>query len=145
MRLRTLRPRILQAPLDRPPLRHEDLELRPSAPGLVAGQRDHPGAAVADSIELGLVMLDAAVPGDDQPPLTGGLWNPDLIRSGRTGDRARRSLSAMHHTAWISGVGHIGSELHHDLGQAEHVRIKVETDRRRPMSWAHAAACSEFS
>ena len=117
-------PWLLEAAFDRPPLRHEDLELRPGAPCFVARERDHSGAAGADSVELGPVVLDAAVPRDDQLPLASSLRNPVLVDRGWASDGTRWPLPPMYDASRVSGIGHVGSQGHDHLGQAEHVASK---------------------
>jgi len=56
-----------------PPLAHEDLKLSKCVYSLIACQVDHAGAAGAHGLDLGTVVLDMAIPRDDQPPLARSL------------------------------------------------------------------------
>jgi hypothetical protein len=53
--------------LERPPLRHHDLELLPGVAGILPGEGDHFRLVIADSGYLGPMVLDPAVSGDDEP------------------------------------------------------------------------------
>ena len=55
-----------QKTCDAPPLAHEHLQLRERADGLLAGQVDHAGAARTNGFDLGPVVLDVAIPCDEQ-------------------------------------------------------------------------------
>src|SRR5215218_10772933 len=61
----------------------------------------------ADSVELGPVVLDAAVPSDDQPPLASSLRNPVLVDRGRASDGTRWPLPPMYDASRVSGIGHV--------------------------------------
>jgi hypothetical protein len=138
------RPRLLQATLDRSPLRHEDLELRPGAPGLVASKRDHPGPAGADSVELGPVVLDAAVPSDDQPPLTSSLRNPVLVTGGRAGDGTVAVAADVRRRPGLRDRSRRIARIRSPWPDRAHLH-RSKANRRRPLPWVHAAACREFS
>jgi hypothetical protein len=120
-------------------LTHHDFKLVPSCGSLLAGERDHPGATRTDGFDLSAVVLDAAVSGDDQPPVPSGLGYPYGVIGGGTLDRTGWSGTPVHDAPWVTRVGDFGSERRKDLGQTKDVCIEVEADDRRLRRPAHAA------
>ena len=124
--------------IDFSPTTHEDLKLSPDAAGVFAGEVNHFGAVSSDGVDLGKLVLDVAVPGDDEPTFSGHLGDPVWIFGSRHCDRARWTLALLDAGAGITWICEVGALSAEQLGQAEDVCVEVETDRRR-LSRGHAA------
>jgi len=132
------RSRFADESIDFSPTTHEDLELPPGAARILAGKVDHLGAVRSDGVDLGELLLDVAVPGDDEPTLSGHLGDPVWIFGSGHCDRTRWTLPLLDTGAGITWICEVGALSTEQLGQAENVCIEVETDRRR-LSRGHAA------
>ena len=114
--------------------------MRERPDGLITSQVDHARAARTDGFDLSPVILDVAVPCDDEPLLAGSLGDPHVVGSADICDRARCSYPApFDRTARIAWVGDVPSDLHKDLRQAEDVSVDVVADDGRLRRLAHAA------
>ncbi len=91
------------------------------------------------------MVLDAAVPRDDEPAASRHLRNPHGVERGSAGDGARWALASVHDAACVAWIGDVRSQLGDLLGQPEHVGIEVEADGRRLRRPTRHAACSEVS
>jgi hypothetical protein len=68
--------------LDATPPLHDQLELAPFCPGVLASQRNHLGARLPDGLPLGDVFADVVIAGDDQPPFGGDYREPVRVQRG---------------------------------------------------------------
>jgi hypothetical protein len=100
---------------------------------------DHLGAVLLDGVDLGPALLDAPVPGHDQPAALGDLRDPSPVRGRWVGDRARGSFAAMNRRPGIPGESGVEPEPRDDLRQAEHVGVEVEANVCRSGARTHAA------
>lgn len=76
-------------------------------------------------VNLGSMVLNAAVAGHDQPAGLGNDGDPFGIQSGGGFDRTRWSATPMNLAAGVAGVGHVRPQVGHDFGCAEDIGVKV--------------------
>ena len=106
--------------------------MRERADGLLACKVDHACAAGTYRFDLGPMVLNVAIPGDDQPSLAGGFRNPDFIVGIDLRDRAWCPYpAAFDRATWVAWVGDVSSDLYEDLREAEYVSIDVVADNCR--------------
>lgn len=114
---------LLQEPLYRSPLRHENFELTPRGLGFGAGQGDHSGIEGTDSVHFPRVALDTSVPGDDEPALSTTLRNPHVILGADIGDDAWRAGLLVHRPAGVTWKRYVGTQLRQQFSEPEDVRV----------------------
>lgn len=86
------------------------------------------------------MILNAAVPGDDQPVTTGGLRDPHFVQRGWIGDGAWVSdAAALHLAARISGIDDVTPDQGKDLGETQQVGVDVIGDLGRSRPFGHEA------
>lgn len=106
--------------------------------GALAGQGDHAGAVLLDRLQLGQVVLDLPVTGDDQQPFGGDARDPFGVQGRRGRHHARRALLLEQHGARVAREGDVRAEPGEDAAEAENVGVDVEADLRG-LDPAHAA------
>src|SRR5258708_3980974 len=70
---------LVQQGADASPLAHDHFHLGEAVCGVFGYQVHHAGTAGTDGLDLGAMVLDVPVAGDDQPLLAGGFRDPDVI------------------------------------------------------------------
>ena len=72
--------------------------------------------------------LRSGVRGEEEAAVGGLAWDPVWTFGSRDCDRTRWTLALLDAGAGITWICEVGALLAEQLGQAEHVRIEVETD-----------------
>lgn len=78
-----------------------------------AGEADHAGSAVPDGFDLGVVVLDVPVAGDDEPSPPGRFRYPLGVLGAVIWHRGR--ILGLHDAVWIAGAGHVWPDVYQDL------------------------------